>query len=300
MRKIASLLKRILPLKLYVLLANGCILVPKFYKKIIEELEENRLSIFVPSIEKEILLTRKYAHIIDKGIQCEYPKPGHSRVYYDLLKEQLRILDDANIKQDATIVWAKERLHYYEELQCNSFVIESNKDNSSNVSYEELRELILSRRSNRIFSSKVVEQSKIDKLIEISNWAANSCNKQAIKIFYTNSMDLSKECMKYCKGSTCFSEVIPSFFVFTADRRGYVWPTEMYLPSVDVSLGAQNLFLLAHTLGLSGTILTFAQKDENDEKMLRKLLNIDDDYIIIFCAAMGYAKKITTTPNRKI
>ena len=35
----------------------------------------------------------------------------------------------------------------------------------------------------------------------------------------------------------------------------------MYLPFVDVSLGAQNIFLAAETFGLSGTILSWAQKN---------------------------------------
>lgn len=80
------------------------------------------------------------------------------------------------------------------------------------------------------------------KLKETVNWASSSCNKQSIRIFATNDPTLAGQCLKCCKGGTGFSTFIPSFWVFTANVRGYVWPTEMYLPSIDTSLGAQNVF----------------------------------------------------------
>ena len=105
--------------------------------------------------------------------------------------------------------------------------------------------------------------------------------------------------MTCCKGGTGFSDYIPSFWVFAANVRGYVWPSEMYLPSVDTSLGAQNVFLAAHTLGISGTILSWAQKSKEEEAKLRSLLSIPNDYTIVFCAAMGYPEYGYVTPERK-
>ena len=81
--------------------------------------------------------------------------------------------------------------------------------------------------------------------------------------------------------------------------RGYVWPTEMYLPSVDTSLGAQNVFLAAQTMGITGTILSWGQHTKEDDIKLRKLLHIPEDYAIIFCAVMGYAEYGYLAPIRK-
>ena len=127
----------------------------------------------------------------------------------------------------------------------------------------------------------------------------NSCNKQPIRLFVANKPDLAKECLTCCKGGTGFSDYIPSFWVFAANVRGYVWPSEIYLPAIDTSLGAQNVFLAAHTLGISGTILSWEQKDAAEESKLRALLNIPQDYTIVFCAVMGYPEYGYVTPERK-
>ena len=134
---------------------------------------------------------------------------------------------------------------------------------------------------------------------DIANWAANSCNKQPIRIFVANEQDLAKKCLSCCIGGTGFGENIPSFWCFTANVRGYVWPTEMYLPSVDTSLGAQNVFLAAQTMGITGTILSWGQHTKEDDIKLRKLLDIPEDYAIIFCAVMGYAEYGYLAPIRK-
>ena len=144
-----------------------------------------------------------------------------------------------------------------------------------------------------------LQAETIAKLKDIANWAANSCNKQPIRIFVANEQDLAKKCLSCCVGGTGFGENIPSFWCFTANVRGYVWPTEMYLPSVDTSLGAQNVFLAAQTMGITGTILSWGQHTKEDDIKLRKLLDIPEDYAIIFCAVMGYAEYGYLAPIRK-
>ena len=89
------------------------------------------------------------------------------------------------------------------------------------------------------------------------------------------------------------------FWVFTANIRGYVWPSEIFLPSVDTCLGVQNIMLGATTLGLSATILSWAQKDKNEERKIRELLHIPVHHQIIICAVMGYADIVNQTPERK-
>lgn len=126
-----------------------------------------------------------------------------------------------------------------------------------------------------------------------------TCNKQPIQLFVTNDPIWAKECLMCCKGGTGFSDFVPTFWAFTANCRGYVWPSEMYLPFVDVSLGAQNIFLAAETFGLSGTILSWAQKNIQENLQLRKLLSIPDDCIIVFCAVIGYPLYRYQIPTRK-
>ena len=244
---------------------------------------------------------RKYGHIIDKGLHRRDIAPGHSCPYYLLLKTLADKLSTTEFASDPTYLWACDKLVQYEALQqqSESFIPLEDPIVPSNISYEDLLELIKARRSNRFFLEKEISDEVVSKLKETVNWAANSCNKQPIQLFITNNPTLAKECLACCKGGTGFSEYIPSFWVFAANVRGYVWPSEIYLPAVDTSLGAQNVFLAAHTLDISGTILSWAQKDAAEDARLRKLLDIPSDYSIIFCAVMGYPEYGYVTPHRK-
>lgn len=294
-------LRKFIPYGWYKLLANGFIIVPKYYKDAIRELEQCFDLSLKDHINKDLMLIRKYGHILDKGLHRRDIAPGHSRNYYILLKELVDRLSTSKFSSDPTYLWACEKLSKYESLQENpeNFQPLDSKLQESTISYDELFELIKSRRSNRFFKEKEVSDDVVNKLKETVNWAANSCNKQPIRLFVANKPNLAKECLTCCKGGTGFSDYIPSFWVFTANVRGYVWPSEMYLPAIDTSLGAQNVFLAAHTLGISGTILSWGQKDAAEESKLRALLNIPHDYTIVFCAVMGYPEYGYVTPERK-
>jgi hypothetical protein len=300
-RIIGRILRKILPYNWYKLAANGFIIVPSYYKSIFIDIERYMDLATPESSEKDIMLMRKYAHILDKGLHRKDVEVGHSSDIYKLLKQKITKLKESQYAQDPTYKWAIQKLIKYEHLQNNPdhFQPFIGKFSSPKIDYEDLLSLIKSRRSNRVFQSKTIPIEIIVKLKESVNWAANSCNKQPIKLFTTNDPSLSKKCLACCKGGTGFGDFIPSFWVFTSNCKGYVWPEEMYLPVLDTSLGAQNVFLIAQTLGISGTILSWAQKTQEEENEIRNLLNIPIDYIIIFCAVMGYPEFQYETPIRK-
>ncbi len=299
---IGKTLRRLLPLKYYKLVANGCIIVPAYYKQIINDTEHYMNCSLEESIDKDMLLLRKYAHIIDKGLHRKDAEPGHSMEIYHLLKSTLEKLSHTEYVNDPTYKWAQDRLDKYEQLQQipEKFTPLGTDIVSSSIDYDSLFQLIKERRSCREFKVQPVSEDIILKLKEVVNWAPSSCNKQPIKLFTTNDADLSRKCLACCKGGTGFGEYIPSFWVFAANCRGYVYPTEMFLPTLDTSLGAQNVLLAAQTLGISGTMLTWAQKDDNDDKILRDFLNIPNEYQIVCCAVMGYPKYFALTPIRKL
>ncbi|WP_455587174.1 nitroreductase family protein [Bacteroides sp.] len=300
-KTIGTILKRILPFKYYKIIANGGIIVPSYYKTIIEDAERYLDYSLEESPEKDILLMRKYAHIIDKGLHRQDIEPGHSKSYYKLLKEKVEKLKQTPFASDPTIQWAQNKIEYYERLQTTpqSFLPLQGKTELPPINYEQLSELIKQRRSNRFFQEVNLSDETVNRLSILVNWAANSCNKQPIQLFITNIPSKASECLKCCKGGTGFSAFIPSFWVFAADSRGYVWPSEIHLPAIDTSLGAQNVFLAAQTLGITGTILSWAQKDKEEEATLRTLLNIPKEFIIVFCAVMGYASHNYLPPQRK-
>lgn len=294
-------LRKFIPYRWYKLLANGFVVVPKYYTNAIRELEQCFDLSLEDHINKDLMLMRKYGHIIDKGLHRKDVAPGHSKVFYKELKRLIEKLQRTEYADDPTVLWATEKLAKYESLQMTpeQFTPLRKESPVSHISFEQIEQLIKERRSNRCFTDKIITDDVVHKLKVVANWAANSCNKQPIRIFVANDPKLAKECLKCCAGGTGFGNIIPSFWCFTANVRGYVWPSEMYLPHIDTSLGAQNVFLAAQTLGITGTVLTWGQHTQQDDKVLRQLLNIPNDYTIIFCAVMGYAEYDYLTPTRK-
>lgn len=302
MKKVlGGILKRIVPMRIYKLIANGAIIVPSYYKSVIEETERYFDLSLEDSDEKAFLLMRKYAHILDKGLHRKDATPGHSKGCYLALKSLLAKLNTTDYYNDPSFHWAEDKIAKYEKLQDNPTIFTPYRGTvyNSTIGFDELFELMRQRRSNRCFTEENVTDEDINKLKDVANWAASSCNKQPIRLFVTNDQELAKKCLECCAGGTGFGTNIPSFWVFTANIRGYVYPDEMFLPSIDTSLGAQNVFLAAQTMGLTGTILTWGQHTTTDDLTLRKLLNIPNDYSIIFCAVLGHAEFSYDTPVRK-
>ena len=62
---IGNLLRKILPFKIYKLVANGFIIVPRYYNTIIQDTEKYMDMSLQNDDTKDIMLMRKYGHIID-------------------------------------------------------------------------------------------------------------------------------------------------------------------------------------------------------------------------------------------
>lgn len=302
MKLLITILKKIVPHRLYKLMANGFIIVPRYYKTIIDDTECYMNLSSEDNINKDILLIRKFAHILDKGLHRADAQPGHSHTIYIELKSLIDKLSKSDYITDPSYLWAKDKLSIYESLQKNpkEFKHLEGEPTISPINYDTISQLIKQRRSCRDFKDQEISDSILYKICDVVNWAASSCDKQPLKLFVTNNPYKAKECLKCCKGGTGFSEYIPSFWAITANCRAYVWPSEIMLPTLDGSLGLQNMFLAAHTLGISGTILSWAQKSTEEETLIRYLLSIPEDYIIICCAVMGYPSSYFQTPVRKL
>ncbi len=90
-------LKVLIPYKIYKLIANGFIVVPKYYKEILTETERYFDLSLEEHIYKDLMLMRKFGHIIDKGLHRTDASPGHSKNYYDALKQLIKKIKKRNM-----------------------------------------------------------------------------------------------------------------------------------------------------------------------------------------------------------
>lgn len=298
---IGNFIRKVIPSNIYRIIREKPLVIPSYYKDVIYDVEKiiemQRANLYSDYKNVNSIKLRKNAHILDKGLQRKDAKPGHSKEIYNQAIECAKNIENEDSK-DESINWCFNKIKDYEKLQSGEFSGFENA-NVDNGNYEELVKVIKNRRSSRIYIDKKIDLNIINKIFETINWASSSCNKQPIKVFITQNDNLVKECLKQCKGATGFGKNVPCFVSLCVDMRGYVLPSEMYLPMIDASLGVQNSILTAHTLGISTTILSWAQKNKIEEKNLRNLLTIPDHYGIIFNMTMGYPDFNAPVPMRK-
>lgn len=308
LRTFVRFLQRILSPRLYRKLRHPVIL-PIYYRTLLEDVEDI-LDLEENYMDKEYwgAILRKHAHILDKGLWAQTFEIGHGREYRFLAQRALDVFNSKSIEDDPSLNWALSIISKYDSSQISGFGLlrkDLKKDmlsNQSNIdlSYEKIMRLIKVRRSIRILRRDSVDSEILKMVLEAGIWAPSSCNKQTLKIFATNNPNLASKCLKTCKGGTCFSDFIPCFISFCADLRSYCMPEESWLAQIDTSMAAQNSCLVATSLGLSITPLSWCQHDDEEEKELRELLDIPFYCRIIVNGVMGYPAVMTGAPERKL
>lgn len=243
---------------------------------------------------------RKYAHILDKGLQRCDCEPGHSGEFFQLAHASLRQLSSDAALSDPSVQWAKGRIAAYEKLQHSG----RREDPvppyvPAPSSFEALDGLIRTRRSIRSFTAQPVPRELLAKIVATVNWASSSCNRQTVKVFVADQGPLVEACLAANSGATCFDGGVPCFVCFCADLRAYDMPQEMTLPVLDVALGMQNCCLAAHALGCAVTLLNWTHHTDEQDRQLRRLLGIPSHFRIVANGALGYPSQGAPVPERK-
>jgi nitroreductase len=249
----------------------------------------------------EVLLSslRTSAHIVDKGLQVDNWEVGHSRARYFQLCKEIEGLKNSLLNDDPSYQWAVEKRNEYEHAQkIGQINLHSIKDSQITFGKSDLLKLIRSRRSIRTFQNRPIDTESLKELAGIVNWAPTSCNRQPTKLFITQNPEKVATCLAQCAGATCHGKEVPCFIAVCADTRFYM-VKDRNLPFIDVSLGLQNMLLMAHVQGLGGTILNWQHHSIKEETALRKALGIPEYYSIIVNLIMGYYEKSVPIPGRK-
>lgn len=145
------------------------------------------------------------------------------------------------------------------------------------------------RRSIRRFKSDMVEQNKIDQIVEAGLYAASGMNKQATKIivvknkaFRDKLSAVNGKIMGQPAGSDPFYGA-PVILIVLADKD---WFTGIY----DGSLVMGNMMLAAHTLGVGSCWIHRAKEEFEmpEYKELLESLGIEGNWEGIGHCALGY------------
>jgi len=251
--------------------------------------------------DPEVLLAalRTSAHILDKSLQADNWEIGRGRAQYETLCKYVERLRNSTLTSDPSFRWALDKKREYEQSQQHT---PKNHQpylcSEAGINKNQLLQLIQSRRSIRLFKEKQIEPDILKELADVVSWSATSCNRQPARLFITQNPEKISKCLQQCAGATCLGKTIPCFIAVCVDTRFYMLK-DHNLPFIDVSLGLQNMLLMAHLQGIEGTPLNWMHHTRREDKILRQTLDIPDYYLVVLNLILGYPIRSVPIPGRK-
>jgi nitroreductase len=163
----------------------------------------------------------------------------------------------------------------------------------------DLFEAIHKRRSTRRFSSKPVEDEKLQTILEAIQQSPSWANQQCWHFIIIRDDRVRKKISEYTYVESYFTSrgykdnparkgiaEAPVIIIACAepDRSGVMWHQYYYL--TDMGIAAQNLMLSTHALGL-GTVFVGVF----DEEKIKKILGIPSPIRVVGLFPLGYSLK---------
>ena len=157
----------------------------------------------------------------------------------------------------------------------------------------ELMEAILTRRSIRKFTSKVVSKDLINDLLRAAMQAPSAGNRQSWNFIVLTDRKIINKIPEFHPYAKMLLEaplaILVSAEVKTEDFCGY-WIQ-------DCSAATQNLLLAAHAKGLGAVWLGMYPRQERVEG-IRKILNLPIEIVPLSLVAIGYPGEKKEPENR--
>jgi nitroreductase len=168
---------------------------------------------------------------------------------------------------------------------------------------KKMLEIISTRQSDRKYSSKPVEQEKIERITEAGRISPSACNGQPWKFIVINDPELVNEIAlaasaKLLKMNTFVEQakviivIVREGTNMTSNIGGTVKAKDYSL--IDIGIAAENICIQAEAEGLGSCIVGWF-----DEKMLRKLLSIPRTKRVELLITLGYSEAEQRTKKRK-
>lgn len=157
-----------------------------------------------------------------------------------------------------------------------------------------LKEIMMNRRSQRIFSKEPIAEESIKWLITAVQIAPSSCNRQAIYLKEADPIQMEQ----YLVGGKRWINNANKVYLLFASKEAYKSPNEKtFMPFLDAGFVGQNIYLMAEALGLG---CCYVNPNIRPEQQPAFQEQFGDDY---FCGAVAignYLMKAKQPPLREL
>lgn len=143
-----------------------------------------------------------------------------------------------------------------------------------------LKEIIQTHYSNRQFEDSVVEQEKIDELVESIQMCPSSCDRHGVYAVVISDRDAKNLLSGLLVGGTGWVHRASHIILLFADPQAYKEGL-IYMPYLDAGVVVMNMYNKLKELGLKGCYVNPQVRGEN-QVYFRDRFGTD-----IYCGAMG-------------
>ncbi len=257
---------------------------------------------------------RRNVHRLEKGIIMRPRRDVFARDYitetvefYEFAAEQCKRAPDS--MEPSEMQWAHNVLTEYfrvntgthpvvdaarARFQAIDFVPEGGervpyvKRRLSDVSYEQIHDLAMQRRSVRWFEQRPVERELLDKAMLVARQAPTACNRLPYEFRIFDDPEKVRTVADLPFGAAGYAHNIPTIVVVVGKLESYFSPRDRHAIYVDASLAAMSFMFALETLGLSSSVINWPDFEPLEQKM-QKTLGLDVSDRVVMLIAVGYA-----------
>ncbi|WP_341953814.1 nitroreductase family protein [Salinibacterium sp. TMP30] len=162
------------------------------------------------------------------------------------------------------------------------------KKNLSSISYDQLHELAMQRRSVRWFEQKPVPRELVDKALLVGRQSPTACNRLPYEFRVFDDPAIVSTIAGLPFGATGYAQNIPTIVVVVGKLESYFSPRDRHAIYIDSSLAAMSFMFGLETLGLSSSVINWPDFEPLEAKM-QKTLSLDVTDRVIMLIAVGYS-----------
>ncbi len=272
-----------------------------------EELQDNDANIFlmrrnVHRLEKGLLMKPRrpvfakdyiletvnvYRKIVAEPVRSEESSLDSLRWGYDVLSEYFDKVGSDPVVDHAREVFqkcpppecgtpdAKKRVPYLRMLE------------EQPVTYEQLEQLAIRRRSVRFFDQKPVPRELLDKAFTLAGLSPSACNRQPFRFLVYDDPEITETVASLPGGTIGFKHNIPVVVVILGTWDAFYSEKDRHVPYIDGSLAAMSFSYALETLGLGACIFNWPDI-ESHERRAEKVLGLKGFERPIFFMGVGY------------
>lgn len=173
------------------------------------------------------------------------------------------------------------------------------------ISKEEVQGLnyaafVLSRHSMRHFSDEKIDIGQMNRVMDLAQHTPSACNRQGWQARIILKQNLIENVLKYQNGNQGFGNEFKGLILVTGDLRCFNKDRELYQVYIDGGMYCQSILNALHFENIASVPLS-ASLTSNQEKMIRKILSINDSEVLLMFIGIGRYPQIglTTRSERK-